>query len=69
MASADVIHLTNLLQSSSVVGVEKLNKINHNVDDKIIYILVKELQIYSKVFRSVNDLVNFKQTTSSHDVT
>ena len=68
MASADVIHLANLLESSSIVGVEELVKINHNVDDKIIDILVKELPIYSALFRSVTYLVNFKQTTSSCDV-
>ena len=68
MASADVFHLTDLLESSSIVGVEELVKINHNVDDKIIDILVKELPIYRAVFRSVTYLVNFKQTTSSCDV-
>ena len=68
MASADVIHLANLLESSSIVGVEELVKTNHNVDDKIMDILVKELPIYSAVFRSVTYLVNFKQTTSSCDV-
>ena len=68
VASGDVIHLANLLESSSIVGVEELVKINHNVDDKIIDILVKELPIYNEVFRSVTYLVNFKQTTSSCDV-
>ena len=68
MASGDVIHLANLLESSSIVGVEELVKINHNVDDKIIDILVKELPIYNEVFRGVTYLVNFKQTTSSCDV-
>lgn len=34
MVSADVIYLANLLESSSIVGVEELIKINHNVDDK-----------------------------------
>ena len=68
MASVDVILLANLLESSSIVGVDELVKINHNVDDKIIDILVKELPIYSAVFRSVTYLVNFKQTRSSCDV-
>ena len=60
--------MANLLESSSTVGVEELVKIDHNANDKIIDILVKELSIYSPVFRSVTYLVNFKQTRSSCDV-
>ena len=72
ITSSEIIHLANVLETSSLVSIEGLCKINVAVNDAIVKLLVKHLPIYSVSLRKGDKnqtfIVNFLQTDMSCDV-